>query len=198
MQSLRKCIQTKKGASQTTANHKPNKAISWNEQLDKPSEKAMAIWWQNTKASRHWMVSTFGQKPRHRLTMQQRVQQNTNSLLQLSRMRTDRETQGKQRDPGKDTGPWGGEFLCYLWEDKGPGGGEFLCNFGHCWGVDKINKQRKELVPSIPSFSPLKYEKNTHFIQTAFCLRAFRLLWNVTCARELFVLVSMIILGPSK
>jgi len=29
----------------------------------------------------------------------------------LSRMRTDRETQGKQRDLGKDKGPWGGEFL---------------------------------------------------------------------------------------
>jgi len=70
MQSLRKCIQTKQGASQTTGNHKPNKAISWNEQLGKPSEKAMAAWWQNTKASRHWKVSTFGQKPRHRLTMQ--------------------------------------------------------------------------------------------------------------------------------
>jgi len=29
-------------------------------------------------------------------------------------MRTDREAQGKQRGPGKDTGPWGGEFLCYF------------------------------------------------------------------------------------
>jgi len=60
-QSLRKCIQTKKGASQTTVNHKPNKAISWNEQLGKPSEKVVAMWWQNTKASRHWKVSTFWQ-----------------------------------------------------------------------------------------------------------------------------------------
>jgi len=37
----------------------------------------------------------------------------------------------RQRDPRKTEGPWGGEFLCYFWEDKGPGGGEFLCNFGH-------------------------------------------------------------------
>jgi len=29
-----------------------------------------------------------------------------------------------------------------------------------------------------------KYEQNTHFIQTAFCLRAFPLLWNVASARE--------------
>jgi len=34
-------------------------------------------------------------------------------------MRTDREAQGKQRDPGKDAGPWGGEFQCYFWEDRG-------------------------------------------------------------------------------
>jgi len=53
-------------------------------------------------------------------------------------MRTDREIQGKQRDPGKDKGSWDGEFLCYFWEDRETlgknrdlGGGEFLCNFGH-------------------------------------------------------------------
>ena len=36
-------------------------------------------------------------------------------------------------------------------KEKGPGGREFLCNFGHRWEDDKINKQRKELDPSIPS-----------------------------------------------
>ena len=129
-QSLRKCIQTKQGALRTTVNHMPNKAISWNEQLGKPSEKATATWWQNTKARRHRRVSTFGQKPWHRLTMQQRAQQNTYLCSRLSRMRTDREAQGNTE------GPWGGEFLC---------------NFGHRWEIDKINKQRKELDPSIPS-----------------------------------------------
>jgi len=75
----------------------------------------------------------------------------------LSRIRTDREAQGKQRDPGKHTGPWGGEFQCYFWEDRGTlgknraRGGEFLFYFGHRWEVDKINKQRKERDPSIPS-----------------------------------------------
>jgi len=82
-----------------------------------------------------------------------------------------------QRDPGKDKGPWGGEFLCNFgktdrprerqgpWggeflcnfgktdrprERQVPWGGEFLCNFGHHWEADKINKQRKEPDPSIP------------------------------------------------
>ena len=97
---------------------------------------------------------------------------------QLSRMRTDREAQGKAGGSGKDKGPglgnsyaifgktegpwerigaWVGEFLCNFgktegpWERIGVWGGEFLCNFGHRWEVDKINKQRKELEPSIPS-----------------------------------------------
>jgi len=39
-------------------------------------------------------------------------------------MRTNRETQGKQRDPGKNNGPWGGEFLCNFWERQGPWGRE--------------------------------------------------------------------------
>jgi len=44
-------------------------------------------------------------------------------------MRIDREAQGKQRGPGKDTGPWGGEFLRYFGKtgdprkDKDPGVG---------------------------------------------------------------------------
>ena len=70
---------------------------------------------------------------------------------------------GRQRGPGKDTGPWGGEFLCYFWEDGGTlgktralGVGEFLYNFEHRWEVDKINKQ-KELDPSIPSSYLLNY-----------------------------------------
>jgi len=52
-------------------------------------------------------------------------------------MRTDREAQGKQKDPGKDTGPWGGEFLCYFGKtedpskDKEPGVGNFNAIFGH-------------------------------------------------------------------
>ena len=56
-----------------------------------------------------------------------------------------KETQG---DPGKDTGPWGGEFLC---------------NFGHRWEVDKINKQREEPDPSIPSFPLLMSRHKAYF-----------------------------------
>jgi len=52
-------------------------------------------------------------------------------------MRTDREAQGKQRGPGKDTGPWGGEFLWYFEKtggprkDKDPGVGNSNAIFGH-------------------------------------------------------------------
>jgi len=34
-------------------------------------------------------------------------------------MRTDREAQGKAERPWKKQGPWGGEFICYFWEDRG-------------------------------------------------------------------------------
>jgi len=54
----------------------------------------------------------------------------------LSRVRTDREAQGKAEG---------------AWERIGAWGREFLYNFGHRWEVDKINKQRKEPDPSIPS-----------------------------------------------
>jgi len=70
---------------------------------------------------------------------------------QTERPKENRGTLGKTRGPGvenscaifgKTEGPW---------ERIGSWGGEFLCNFGHRWEDGIINKQRKEVDPSIPS-----------------------------------------------
>jgi len=46
-------------------------------------------------------------------------------------MRTDREAQGRQRDPGKDKGPWGGKFLCNLGKTRALGVGNSYAILGN-------------------------------------------------------------------
>ena len=87
-----------------------------------------------------------------------------------------------QRDPGKDTGPWGGEFQCYFWEDKDPGVGNSNAILGI---VEKmINKQTKKragpLNPHFPTTD--RTSQNIYFC----CLTLTKnnwvaLLWHYIC-----------------